>query len=257
MTFQRTYSDDELRAAVKAAHSWRGVLRALGIRATSAGSMRSARRHADRLDISYAHFTGQRRWSDEALMLAVTNSRSWSGVARALGLVGGSAIPALRGHAVRLGLDFSHFHTVPRTVSADALTPSGSRLSRAGALLAAAWFEASGAAVAWPLEPARYDLLAQTPTGTRRIQVKTTINQTGSTYSVTLSTSSHSGPGRRVYDPDEIDEFFIIDGDLNFYRIPIEVAGGRNMLRLSAYAGYRVPGFERAVHQFDGVASAL
>jgi hypothetical protein len=61
---------------------------------------------------------------------------------------------------------------------------------------------------------------------------------------VTLSTSSHSGPGRRVYDPDEIDEFFIVDGDLNLYRIPIAVAGGRSMLFLSAYAGYRVLGFD-------------
>ena len=80
-------------------------------------------------------------------------------------------------------------------------------------MLAAAWFEASGASVAWPLEPARYNLLAHTPCGQRRVQVKTTINEAGSTYAVTLSTSSHSGPGRRVYDPDEIDEFFIIDGD--------------------------------------------
>ena len=46
-----------------------------------------------------------------------------------------------------------------------------------------------------------------------------------SAVGVLLSTSSHSGPGRRVYDPDEIDEFFIIDGEWNHYRIPINVVG--------------------------------
>jgi len=221
--------------------------------------MRTARRHADRLGISYSHFTGQRRWSDESLAVAVAESRSWSSVARALGLAGGSNIAALKGHSVRLGLDYSHFSASTSPTAADHyLAPDRRRLFRAGTLLAAAWFEASGASVAWPLEPARYDLLAQTPGGQRRIQVKTTINETGSTYAVTLSTSSHSGPGRRVYDPDEIDEFFIIDGDLNYYRVPISVAGGRSMLRLSAYAAYRVPGFyDQRDRPIDGVASAL
>ena len=254
MTFERTYSDEQLRSAIAAQHSWRGVLRELGLLATSAGSMRSARRHADRLGISYAHFTRQRRWSDEALAAAVADSRSWSAVARTLGLVGGSSIAALKGHALRLGLDYSHFTTTPDGAADDDLKPDRCRLFRAGALLAAAWFEASGAPVAWPLEPTRYDLLAHTPAGPRRVQVKTTINQDGSTYAATLSTSSHAGPGRRVYDPDEIDEFFIIDGDMNFYRIPISVAGGRSMLRMSVYAGFRVPGFEQG---YSGVASAL
>jgi hypothetical protein len=255
MTFQRDYTDDDLRAAVAAQTSWRGVLRALGLVATSAGSMRTARRHADRLGISYAHFTGQRRWSDEALAGAVRESRSWSAVARALGLDGGSSIAALKGHAVRLGLDYSHFQAAPRRAPADDLSPNGGRLFRAGALLAAAWFEASGATVAWPLEPARYDLLAHLPAGPRRVQVKTTLNRAGSTFHVVLSTSSHSGSGRRVYDPDEIDEFFIIDGDLNFYRIPIAVVGGRKTARLSAYEAYRVPGFDGAKEQRSGVAS--
>jgi hypothetical protein len=219
--------------------------------------MRTARRHADRLGISYEHFTGQRRWSDEALAAAVAESRSWSAVMRRLDLAGGSSIAALKGHAVRLGLDSSHFHTAPRTVAGDDLTPDGRRLFRAGALLAAAWFEVSGASVAWPLEPARYDLLVHVSTddAQRRIQVKTTTLKAGSTYAASLSTSSVSGPGRRVYDPDEIDEFFIIDGDLKFYRIPLDVLGGRKVVHLSAYEGYRVPTFFSRDRQGEGVAS--
>jgi len=200
MTFERTYDDDQLRMAIASQHSWRGVLRALGLTATSAGSQRSVRRHADRLGLDYSHFTGQRRWTDRALAAAVVESSSWTQVAAALGVRGGSSYPALRGHALRLGLDSSHFNSLPAPADGDGLAPDRSRLFRAGALLAAAWFEASGAGVAWPLEPARYDLLAHSPHGVRRVQVKTTINEAGATYAVTLSTSSHSGPGRRVYD---------------------------------------------------------
>ncbi|HJQ05006.1 MAG TPA: hypothetical protein VJ872_06160 [Nocardioides sp.] len=39
----RTYSDDRLAAAVAAATSWRGVLRELGLSATSGASQRSIR----------------------------------------------------------------------------------------------------------------------------------------------------------------------------------------------------------------------
>jgi hypothetical protein len=36
----RTWTDQQLRAVVPEATSWRGVLRRLGLKATSAGSMR-------------------------------------------------------------------------------------------------------------------------------------------------------------------------------------------------------------------------
>src|SRR5205809_171800 len=99
MTSQRSYDDAALAAAVADSRSWRGVLRALGLQATSAGALRSARRHADRMGLDYSHFTGQRRWNDAALVSAVADSRSWSQVARTLGLEGGSSHPVLRGHA--------------------------------------------------------------------------------------------------------------------------------------------------------------
>ena len=47
----RRYSDSDLVDAVRASHSWRGVLRALGLSATSAAAMRSVRAHADRLQL--------------------------------------------------------------------------------------------------------------------------------------------------------------------------------------------------------------
>jgi hypothetical protein len=73
----RGYSDDELVAAVSVSRSWRGVLRELGLAATSSSAIRSVRRQADRLGIDYRHFTGQRRWGDEDLVAAVEASDSW------------------------------------------------------------------------------------------------------------------------------------------------------------------------------------
>jgi hypothetical protein len=109
----RTYSDEALIAAVAAARSWRGVLRELGLAATSAAAARSVKGHASRLGLDSSHFTGQRRWTEVDLASAVAESTSWSHVARRLGLSGGSTNALLKGHAVRLGLDSSHFGTSP------------------------------------------------------------------------------------------------------------------------------------------------
>src|SRR5262245_54530455 len=108
----RTYDDQQLVRAVASSRSWRGVLRELGLKGTSAGALRSVRRHAARLQLETADFTGQRRWGDEDLAAAVASSRSWQQVQQALGLVGGGSVAALKGHAVRLGIDASHFGVV-------------------------------------------------------------------------------------------------------------------------------------------------
>ncbi len=94
-----------------------------------------------------------------------------------------------------------------------------------------------GSEVAWPLEPCRYDLLVSTEGDVRRIQVKTTTVRAGDTWSVYLSTARRE---RKTYDPDEIDDFFVIDGDLSFYLIPISAVGGLQMIRLSAYVEFRL-----------------
>ena len=128
--------------------------------------------------------------------------------------------------------------TSARGARTDARRPDVARLDRAGSLLAAAWFTLCGDDVSWPLEPARYDLLVTTTTGTRRIQVKTTTVRAGDTWKVYLSTT---GRGRRTYDPDEIDDFFVIDGDLTQYLIPATAVGGLQAIHLGAYERFRVP----------------
>lgn len=237
MAQERRYTDDQLTAAVASAQSWRGTLRELGLSGTSSGSMRSVRARAEALDLDYRHFTGQRRWTEDELGSAVRDATTWTDAALRLGLSGGSGVATVKGHAARLGLDTSHLVATGEGVT-DAPRPDLARLDRAGPLLAAAWFTLSGADVSWPLEPARYDLLVTTRGGTRRVQVKTTTTRAGATWKVYLSTSRR---GRQTYSPDEIDDFFVIDGELRQYLIPAVVVGGLHAIHVGAYGRYQVP----------------
>ncbi len=93
----------------------------------------------------------------------------------------------------------------------------------------------SGLQVAWPLEPCRYDLLVWNDGRAERIQVKTGTVKTGASWTVWLSTT---GGRRRPYDPHEIDKFFIIDANLDFYLIPMVAVGGLMAIQLSAYQDF-------------------
>jgi PD-(D/E)XK endonuclease len=235
----KSYSDDDLQHAVAVSRSWRGVLRELGLLATSASAMRSVRRNADRLGLDYRHFTGQRRWTDAQLEAAVAGSSSWREVGETLGLASDSSQATLRGHAARLNLDVSGLNRPGR--------PNGSQcppmfvdlghLPRAGSLLAAAWFALCGYAVSWPLEPVRYDLVVQRDGELLRVQVKTASVRAGDSWQVWLSTT---GRMRATYDPEDIDLFFVIDGELSYYAIPVNVVGGLHAITLSGYQDFRV-----------------
>ena len=83
---KRTWSDSQLVSAVAASHSWRGIMRELGLCATSAGSIQQVKRHVDRLGLDTSHFTGQRRWSDAQLRRAVADAACWDELIAALGL---------------------------------------------------------------------------------------------------------------------------------------------------------------------------
>lgn len=235
----RRYSDSQLIEAVRVSRSWRGVLRALGLSATSAAAMRSVRAHADRLGLDYSHFTGQRRWTDQQLGTAIASARSWAQVSEKLGLAGGSSTTTIRGHAVRLGLDTTHLASprTPRPPTA-VMRPQRANLARAGSLMAAAWFELCGHSVSWPLEPCRYDLLVWIGAAAQRVQVKTTTVKQGGAWTAWIS---NSGKQRATYGPDEIDYFFVIDGDFGYYLIPVAAVGGLTAFRLTAYAEYRLP----------------
>ena len=239
----RSYSDDQLKAAVEQAHSWRGVLRSLGLSATSAGSQRSVRRHADRLGLDYAHFTGQRRWTDSQLARAVANALCWAEVVSELGLANhGNNVTAVRTHASRIGADTSHFTDRRDRSGSDGVVrfgpPQAAHLRNAGPNLAAAWFLLCGMPVLWPLEPCRYDFVVQAHDTFHRIQVKTTTYGDGLTSFATMSTSSRNG--RALYTEDQIDYFFVIDADFDAYLIPVAAVLGLHSISLRAYCSFRV-----------------
>lgn len=238
----RSYDDQQLIAAVAAASSWRGVIRQLGLKGRSTATYRSLQRNATRLDLDTSHFTGQRSWTDDQLATAVANSESWTQVQQLLGLSGGGSVAALKGHALRVGIESGHFAPQPKPSPSAAWSPDLRHLPRAGSMLAASWFAMCGFAVSWPLEPCRYDLVVDRDAQRSRVQVKTCRRRAGG-WQVSLTTSGHPTGGthaRNHYDPDEIDLFFIIDGDLNYYLIPISIVGGRSSLCLSAHQQFRV-----------------
>jgi hypothetical protein len=245
---EREWTDEQLSAAVQRNHSWRGVARALRLKATSAGTIRGLKRRAATLALDASHFTQQRTWSDVDLKQAIARSSTWEEVLRTLGLSGGHARLRLKGHAARLGLDVTGLdekHGNQRDMSrAIAARPDPAHLRDAAESFAAAWFAVRGYAVAVPAQRSSYDLLVTFPDRVRRIQVKTTtFRGNHGTWTVSIGQRPYTldkSAGRTAYDPDSIDEFFVIDGDNAVYLIPSVVVGGRLAINVGAYRDYRV-----------------
>lgn len=138
-TRQPAWSDAQLKNAVNVSGSWRGVLRELGLNATSAAAIRTVRRHAVRLGLDTSHFRGKRTWSDAELLKAVAQSTSWDEVLAALGLSAnsGNVRTHVKGHAVRVGLDISHLSLgVPVEPQSREVAPDLRHLREAGTSIA-------------------------------------------------------------------------------------------------------------------------
>src|ERR1051325_9449790 len=102
----RTWADGDLRRAVQTSNSWRGVLRALGLKALSSSSRRTMQKHAARLGLDTSHFTGGRRWTQTQLVLAAPQASTWAELGEMLGVTTEAGMRTfIRGHAARLGLD--------------------------------------------------------------------------------------------------------------------------------------------------------
>ncbi len=245
---QRTWSDSQLTDAVAASVSWRGVMRELGLCVTSAGAIRVVRRQVTRLGLDTSHFTGQRRWSDAQLRKAVASASSWPELVAELGLSpdGGSQRVRVKAHAARLGLDLSRLAPPAGPAAAQrGLKLDLRRLRDSGSAIAAMWFMLCGCNSAFPVEPAHYDLLTAMPDGIKRIQVKTTTYRGKSGWLIQVGRRPYSVGNRGLlmpYDPDTLDFFFIIDGDLTMYLIPSGVLAGRVQILLRHYASYIVGG---------------
>jgi hypothetical protein len=229
------------------------LLLGFGERARSAGTVRIVRRRAAELNLDFSHFRGKRRWSDDDLRQAVAECRSWEEVMARLGLsiAGRNVHPHVKSHTVRLGLDTDHLNAVNHAgrqppeavplVSALRIEPKYLRV--AAPVMAAAWFMIRGCAVSFPAEPTVYDLLADTPQGIMRVQVKSTTSARKDGWQVGVGhhPDTHSKKGYLLaYSPDEIDLFFIVDGDMTMYLIPSRAIAGRVAILLRTYRKYIV-----------------
>jgi len=156
----------------------------------------------------------------------------------------GAELTRLKARTLRLGIDLSHLTDQPRETRASPVPkPALTSLRDAATSLAAAWFSLCGCTAAMPVEPAIYDLLVSMPDGIKRIQVKTTTHISKSGWIVQVGRrpySTRSNARLVPYDPELIDLFFIVDGDLSLYLIPSKVIAGRVGIVLRGYAKYLV-----------------
>lgn len=159
----RPVAVEELRAAVRAARSWRGVMRALGFTGSRTG--RVLRAICDEHAIDYAHFRHARADVHDLAEL-VASSSSWDELLTSLGYAAesGSARATVRKHCRRRGIDLSKLTmNVPPTMPEHRLTPDPAFLRRAAPYLVAAALTLAGAAVSLAPEGVAYDLLADVP----------------------------------------------------------------------------------------------
>lgn len=253
---RRMWTDDQLRSAVAAQRSWRGVLRQLGFNPASSSMRKSLQKHAARLGLETGHFTGNRRWGDVQLVTAIKKASSWKEVGDYLGVVLDSPCGErtnLKGHAARLGLDTSHLTVPTSTFARSAAEPHAinqlgyrsEHLRRAAPSIAMAWFALRGYTASLPVEPEVYDLLVGSPDGILRVQVKSTTCRIKKDDAWRVKVGHGSGGKRNTagvtpYDHEAIDLYFIVDGDLRIYLIPSVVLGGRVSIYLSNYEEYFV-----------------
>ena len=203
------------------------------------------KRHVVRLGLDTSHFTGQRRWSDAQLRRAAAAAYSWPELMLDLGLVPNSTDERTRikAHAIRLGIDLSRLTAPPADLGArPGLKPDVKHLREAGTAIAAMWFLLCGCNASIPMEPTIYDLLVSMPDGIKRVQVKTTTYYNdGWAVQVGRRPYSVGNRGRLVpYDPDLVDLFFILDGELTVYVIPSRVIAGRVGILLNNYSEFIV-----------------
>jgi hypothetical protein len=243
---ERTWSYSQLKEAVAASANWRHVMRALGLNANSAGAIRIVRRDVVRLGLDTSHFRGKRIWSDAQFRRAVIDSQSWDELLTTLGLAphSGDGRTRAKAHAIRLGLDLSRLENpIGNSPEPAEVKPDLRYLRDAATSLAASWFSLCGLSVALPAEPTVYDLLVVMQEGIKRVQVKTTTCYSKDGWTVVVGRRPYSvgNRGRLIpYDPESIDWFFIVDGNLTIYLIPSRVIAGRVAILLHAYTRYVV-----------------
>lgn len=133
-------------------------------------------------------------------------------------------------------------------------TPFTKKVSKgcaSGLSVAARWFLDRGYNVSIPLEPAPYDLVTESDSGLKKVQVKTCSQKTaGGRYEAGIAHKQYdpngktNASGRRSlvpYHPHEVDLFFILTATDEMYLVPIESVAGKLSIVLDfRYAHFRI-----------------
>jgi hypothetical protein len=225
-------------------------MRELGYATTNGRTAALLRHRAEQLGLDATHFRGQRAWSDDELRAAIKSSTSWGAVLRHLGLGtgGGNVMVSVKARAMQLQIDYSHIERrqkAPKGVVPFTAPPRVEHLRSAGPTLVAGWFAQRGYRMSFPTEPCPYDLVVDDNGVLYRIQVKTC---TGKDRTGSWRCHLAQNPKYRktvVYDPDDVDFFFIIDGDMSYYLTPTEEVAGASEVSLNTLQ-HRMVGNYRA-----------
>jgi PD-(D/E)XK endonuclease len=246
----RRWTEDELRAATQKATSWADLLTAFGYKSSSTRPRRALQRELKRHEIDTSHFVGQRTWSDQALIEAAKTAETWAELLAALGLSTASkSCDSVRAAARRLGVELSRLTLGPKA-GREAIDidlpgrPTLGHLRHAAPSIAAAWFLICGRAVSVPCEPEAYDMIVDLPDGLRRVQVKSaTSRDARGAWNVRIGhrpDGSSKAADFIPYGQDEVELFFVVDGDLLLYLIPADATAGKTTLSLRTYRGFIV-----------------
>ncbi len=198
----------------------------------------------------------RRSYTEQQLRDAVASATSWRDVMEALGKPRSNSAAHIKEHAQSLGLDSSHFEvkfTSQRPVAGDLpfskLPAPG---ARSGLSIAARWFLDRGYTVSIPIEPAAYDLIAESDEGLQRVQVKTTsrfdatsggyvARLTRATYDPAVSPNARGNYRESPYPPGVVDFFFIIVTTGEMYLIPYSVVPGfQKVCLVKKYAAFMI-----------------
>jgi hypothetical protein len=239
------YTADHLATAISESSSWRQVMLKLGYRTSNGYLAQRLRREAIELGIDTSLLPLKHVWSRGELAEAIRTSDNWQEVAVKTGLAphGGNQA-RLRSIARRFDIDYSHIDrrrdpSIPVPFTAQ---PSRSSLRYAATLVAAAWFAWRGYAISFPAEARPYDLIVECDQILHRVQVKTTSTRDPS--SGVLVCRIGRIPKRdgqlEPYDPADVDFFFIIDVNDNYYIVPIQEVAGNSYVSLSTVIHRRV-----------------
>lgn len=223
-------TEAQLRDAVAANRSWRGVMRALDLRSSSFGP--KLRNACHTLEIDYSHFRSIVA-TDARLREVIITSPDWPTALARLDYAKGSgtARATVRKHCHRLGIETAHLAPAapkhPVVSELDGLHARIDHLRHAAPHMVIAALTLLGVPVAVAPEGSRYDLIADLPNqGLKRVQVKTGTRRDpkSGSWACSLSRSEYDlngsgGHRHAVYSSEEIDYFACIDGDLRLHLI--------------------------------------